>query len=397
MRRLPLGCLLLSLLAACATDRSPTAPSTAPDIPASAFRVTIDVATGHVTVARPANASRRDGGLRPSLSLVGADVVELTVGDCAWVPAPNPKHRRCLLDLTLRNRLAITDLVTPTTFPTPPAGTNGVLVFPFTSAALTASGGGAALPTTDWDNAPINFFNDVGCSRGATDCYRYELFEGPLHGGETSPTRTVGFDVDRAAQTVAAYLVVAADLRDNPIQQLELRGTASLCGSIALSTTGATIVLSGPLYAAAGQSLSPLVARGVCSFGLPDALAGRQVVRATLSAVQTAVQGPAYADGNAVVVDHVDYGNVLTGDAFAAAAIAENIGTLSTDGALEAKSLDVTAAVQEAITAGRLAAQFRLRLFPTEDILGTHSMAQFAGPEPLPDQGPTLVVAYRNP
>jgi hypothetical protein len=88
------------------------------------------------------------------------------------------------------------------------------------------------VPNSAWDNAPANFFNDFGgCVSGKTsDCYRWESFGSPLYAGETSAARTVGFDVDKAAQSVSAYIVVAADLRDNPPETVTILPEGPLCG-----------------------------------------------------------------------------------------------------------------------------------------------------------------------
>ena len=46
-----------------------------------------------------------------------------------------------------------------------------------------------------------------------------------------SEVHTVGFNVDKTTQSVSAYIVVAADLRDNPVQSATLTGRADLCGT----------------------------------------------------------------------------------------------------------------------------------------------------------------------
>src|SRR3954468_1117166 len=151
--------LLLLLTTACSSESMPTAPEgpTAPaDLAGAAFQLNIDVSTGRVSVIPPreaaAGSSTVPGAL--SLSLVGNDVVTLHATDCSFTTVPNnSRQKRCTLGLALENRLRLVDLVTPTTFPKPPAGTDGLLVFPFTSAALGLPGAGAT-PTTAWDNAP---------------------------------------------------------------------------------------------------------------------------------------------------------------------------------------------------------------------------------------------------
>jgi hypothetical protein len=156
---------LLPLLAACRADRPPTAPAAPPRLPAgialAAFQLTINTRTGQITTAAPrASASSRGaspvGAVRPSLSLVGSDVVALHASNCTFTAVPNnTRQKRCTFTLAIENRLANTDLVTAKTFPSLPAGTNGIVVFPFTAAALGLPGGSAA-PSPDWDNAPAN-------------------------------------------------------------------------------------------------------------------------------------------------------------------------------------------------------------------------------------------------
>jgi hypothetical protein len=131
---------ILALAAACAPDQGPSAPESPrapPDLAGSAFRLTIDVASGRVEVAapRPAASTAAAG---PSFSLIGNDGVEFrgtgTNGSisCSWTNIPtNSKQKRGTFDFTLTNRLQFTDLVTPTSFPRPPQGTTGILVFPY--------------------------------------------------------------------------------------------------------------------------------------------------------------------------------------------------------------------------------------------------------------------------
>jgi hypothetical protein len=218
-----LAAAILALAAACADDRAPTAPDAPPpDFAAMAHKLTIDVATGRITVAGPPGPASAPGGARLAFSLIGAEAVEMKASDCTFSSITgSSKQKRCTFQLTLTNKLEFTDLVTPTTFPRPPQGTTGILVFPYTAAALGVPGG-AAVPSPDWDNAPRNFFNDFGsCSGGKTsDCYRWEGFDGPLYAGTTSESHTVGFDVDKNAHSVRVDIVVAADLRDNPLTTL---------------------------------------------------------------------------------------------------------------------------------------------------------------------------------
>jgi hypothetical protein len=351
------------LLAACTADYMPTTvePALPPGLEGLAFHLTIDVRTGSITVQRPA-PSLPDG---VSASLIGNEAVELLATDCTWSPSPvNSKLRRCTFGLAIKNQLAITDLITPTSFPRPPAGTDGILVFPFASAALGVSGG-AATPTSDWDNEPMNFFNDFsGCTGKSNDCYRSETYPSPLHGGEVTEYRTVGFDVDRNAHSVSVYIVVAADLRDNPIHEVTLTRSAQQCGTI-METDEPRYYLFGDGVVAGRQNPSSgqRTYRGYCGFDLPPELAGASILQATLRMYQVSVDGSPYPE-SALVVDHIDFGPALDVNAWQTSPITENIGTLSTDETIEYKSLDVAAALQDDVSGGRTRSQFKFRLVP---------------------------------
>jgi hypothetical protein len=278
--------------------------------------------------------------------------------------------------------------VAPTTFPKPPQGIGGILVFPYTAAALGVPGS-SATPDPDWDNAPANFFNDFGgCTTGKTsDCYRSETYPAPLYAGENTAPRSVGFDVDRNAQSVAVYIVVAADLRDNPLQLTDLPGDPTLCGEV---------LNEGVVFGYVASTGDPTLGggferRGFCSFTLPDI----HLVRATLQLYQASIHGTAsatvYADEGPAIVDHLDYGSSLDPGDYLLAALQADIGTLSTDATIEYKSLDVTPSVQDDIVNGRSASQFRLRL-ATE--IGEDAIIDFAGP--TQQNPPKLTLAYRN-
>ena len=240
--------LLLAAGAACSPDAPPTGPEIlAPpaDLAARAFELTIEVASGRVSVSAPVQSSQaRANG--PSFSLLGRDAITLHAGDCTFTTIPNNlKQKRCSLQLAIENRLRFSDLVTPTSFPRPPQGVTGLLVFPFTSGGLSTTGGVTAVPNTSWDEAPANFFNDFASCSGTgktSDCYRWERYPSPLAGGETSAARTVGFDVDKAAQSVSVYILVAADVRDAEPKSLALTPVAAGCGTAGGSPGGPYVV-----------------------------------------------------------------------------------------------------------------------------------------------------------
>jgi hypothetical protein len=280
------------------------------------------------------------------------------------------------------------NLVAPTTFPKPPAGTTGILVFPFTSASL-GTPSGAAVPTPDWDNPPANFFNDFGsCSGKTNDCYRSETYPAPLLALETSEARTVGFDVDKNSQTVVAYLVVAADIRDVVLQTVTILGDSPSCGTISSDLSTGLLVFPGDTLIV-GIPPAGNVLRGACSFILPPSLA--HITGATLRVFQDLVAGDPFSPANAVVVDHVDYGAQLTGSVFDQPALAADIGAISTDVTPGYKSLLVTSSVRDDLQNGRPASQFRLR-FSVDPAAGLTAGFNYLGHHPA-----ELVITYQTP
>ncbi len=224
--RLPSACLVL-LVACQAEDRlAPPAPPSGPPagIASHAFYLDIDVMQGLVRVVPP-SAVKAASGSEVALSLAGGEVVGLTTSNFfrSNIGQFVANKRTITFDLTLTNKLSVTDLVTPT-FPLPPNGTQGILAFPYTVAAYGVQGG-KATPNGDWNGdgsagsgKPFNFFNDFGtCGTAVTsDCYRWELFPSPLSPGQSTPAQKVGFTVDKNVTNVGVYLVVAADLLDHP-------------------------------------------------------------------------------------------------------------------------------------------------------------------------------------
>jgi hypothetical protein len=268
-----------------------------------------------------------------------------------------------------------------------------VLVFPFSAAALGVSGG-TATPSPEWDNPPMNFFNDFGgCTSKSSDCYRSETYPGALYAGQTSEARTVGFDVDRNAHTVVAYVLVAGDLRDNPVQEALLPPVAALCGTVEINISNASAVAvpDFPVIAGPRDGDFGRLDRGFCAFALPDV----RVEHASLRLYQGSISGTPYDNGDVVVVDEMAYGPELdTGD-YDLAALDEEIGVLSTDATVGLRTLDVTAAVQNAIASGRPNAEFRIR-FRNDAAMGR---AIFDGPKDFDGNPgvnpPRLLIRYR--
>ncbi|HKU60826.1 MAG TPA: hypothetical protein VJQ44_06380 [Gemmatimonadales bacterium] len=382
---------LLSTLLACSADGPMTDPGSSndpQDLGRAAFQLTIDVATGKVVVSPPrVSGHASEAGTGPSLSLVGGDVIQLHAGDCAFSAVPNnTKRKRCTLQLAIENRLRFSDLLTPATFPKPPAGIDGILVFPFTSAALGLPGG-AATPNGDWSNPPANFFNDfAACSTKSSDCYRWERYASPLAAGETTSASTVGFDIDKAAQSVSAYIVVAADLRDAEPRSLVVRGDQNGCGTAAIGG-GSSSETVGPLRTGA-ESINE--SAGVCSFTLPALLKDVSVVGATLTLHQTDGNPAFFNAGGRVLLDWVDYALPFERDLYSGMTVLqENLGPISVSADPGARSLDVNDAVLGDLVAGRSRSHFRVRWADVDGYLTT-----FAGVSGE-DTDPTLTIRYR--
>jgi hypothetical protein len=146
--------------------------------------------------------------------LLGLGVIELQLSDftAGAIGAVVPGKIAVSLDVRVRNLLASQRLSTPTS-PMPPAGVSGVQLFPFSITVLTTSTGEGTVTTgARWDGAPHNFFNDHGCSAGASDCFVYEPFPviAPL---TVSPPRTIDFLVDPSVQDFRVTFLLAADLQ----------------------------------------------------------------------------------------------------------------------------------------------------------------------------------------
>ena len=181
-----------------------------------------------------------------------------------------------------------------------------------------------------------------------------------MYAGLTSTPRTVGFEADKNAHTVTAYIVVAGDLRDNPQLELALEPVAELCGAVEVNNSTGTAVaitdfpiLAGPRD---GQTTGR-VDRGFCGFNLPDV----RVDEAVLRLHQTSVSGTPYVNGDVLIVDDLRYGPTIEVGDYDLAPVQADIGVLSVDATLGFKTLDVTGAVRNALENGHTTAEFRVR------------------------------------
>lgn len=393
--------VLVAAISACSADQAPTGPvpgpGPGPDLTRGAFQLTIDVQTGQIRVGVSGGGVQSAGshGEGPSFSILGTDAVGIEASNCTFSAIPgNTKQKRCTFQLSIANRLSTTDLVTASTFPQPPAGTNGILVFPFSSASLGLTGG-TATPSPDWDRAPANFFNDFGgCATGkAVDCYRSELYPAPLYGGQTTAPRQVGFDLDKSAQSVAAFILVAADLRDNPLRTVTLTADAEKCGTVGAGSW----YTAAPGDLAAWNSDIPffglVMTDGLCSFPLSGLPENATIRSATLRAFQNSVHSMYGTPTALVEADHVLFSTLVESALGAMVTLSNSDLVFSTDDRLEYKALDVTSAVMDDRANDRAASQFRFRLSGAAPQVGAYASVVFAGsagPNP-----PRLVVEYQ--
>lgn len=310
-----LAALSAGALAAC-SDKAPPTSAEKPVLPGnsgpanpyrgSAFVFDVDTRSGKVVVTSPQQAGITNGptsslapslskspGNGPSYSIVAGDVIEITAsnyricgltsGACAAnLPAPPAGMQLVQIDVQITNRLGGVELITPT-FPTPPAGAAGPLLFPFEFATVSSPGGvsvggdgtevivtqpstGAVRPSPSWNGATerggittgddFNFFNDIGCSATANDCYRYEEFP-TIPAGATTAVQTVGFFIDPTVGRFRSRFLAAADLRSATLQ------TGTIAGSVGGAPTGVSV--TGIQVSAGGTFIGTTNAAGAYS------------------------------------------------------------------------------------------------------------------------------------
>lgn len=289
-RRLPAAALSVSLAIlelGCTAETKVLGPWGPPDLPSTgfaraAFLADVNLRTGRIAITSPQISTTLDAAsgasVGPAFSLVGGDAVLLTTSNfsASAVGAYQPGKIRVTFDVALTNRLTNVELAGPTTFPSPPQGTTGPLLFPYDIAIATTSGGtsgsggdvivvlpsgGLVAPSTDWDGAPFNFFNDSTCIEG--DCYRWEEFANLLP-GTTTASRQVGFDIDPTVGQFTARLIVASDLVDTSIPQPgTVQGVVSaatlgpIAGAVVTATPGGATAVTTATGAFQLSGLTP--------------------------------------------------------------------------------------------------------------------------------------------
>lgn len=288
-----LGVLLVAFAACALPAPDPIAPvfPENPAIPApyrgAAFILDVSTRARSVKVSAPTagvakpisnarflfQADNRDA----AFSLLGGDAVDLVVAGyvAGALGAEVPGKVLVTFDMQILNKLAGVQLVTPT-FPTPPSGVSGLQAFPIEVTVTQSPGGvgaggnvvivtspsfGSVVHSNHWDGAPHNFFNDVGCTSTATDCFRYESF-GNIAPLGASAARQVGFLIDPTVSEFRVKVILAADLQAvTPPAPATVTGTITsnigAIGSVQVSLSGGSFGVSGVSGVYSVSSVAP--------------------------------------------------------------------------------------------------------------------------------------------
>jgi len=344
-------------LAACSSEPTGPAPRTSSrDLRSQAVQLTVDLANGTAQFGRPKPAGGASAALIGDEGVVLAGINNIA---CAPIPKTSPQQKRCTFGMDVLNTFQSTDLMTPKTFPRPPQGTNGVLIFPVT--ASSDGSGGWAEPSPDWNLGPINMFNDFGnCSGGVkTDCYRYKLIPAPFRALSTAYGLQVGFDVPADANKITAYIVVAADLRENASQSVLLLQDNDLCGRV---DADGSIHRRSDL-----SSLISLtdVSSGFCSFLNPLPPEPVEIIKAELTFAPY-VHFFASTVGINFLVEHLDYGTTLDASDFwlPPAPAASTVEAMCCSSEADRWRADATSSVQRAADQRLRYFQYRMRHKP---------------------------------
>lgn len=414
MRRTAGSALLPALLiagTACAPELKDPGFGPPTEIPSTgpvraAFLAEVDVRGGEVRISAPQvtlNGMLRAAHGDPAFSLVGGDAVTLVSANfsASAVGAFTPGKIRVQFDLAVTNRLSQVELIGPTVFPQPPPGTTGPLVFPYDIAVATTSGGtsgssndvivvlpsrGLVAPSTDWDGAPFNFFNDTDCAAagGTTDCFRWEEFPPPLISGATTAGRRVGFDIDPTVGQFTARILVAADIHDPTVPDpgaVQGQVTSPALGSLA----GVTVAINPP-----GQSA---ITSASGTFQFANVPSGTSIL--TLSGLPSACAVPA---ASPVLVPAGGVGTItISVDCVAPPLLGEINGAITNQLGAPLTALSVQAVPTglgpSASTSTNAFGIFSLPSVPVSDGSGTLVLSSLSGtcidPGPIPYTGLT--------
>ena len=122
---------------------------------------------------------------------------------------------------------------------------------------------------------------------------------------------------------------------------------------------------------------------------------GKTIEKVTLRMYQRSVSGTPYAGSNSLVVDHIDYSNSLEGADYDKSPIASNIGTLTSNAAVEWKDLDITSRFNNDLTNSRSRSQYRIKFSTETDGDGSEDFVYFdSANSGYNTNTPQLVVKY---
>lgn len=269
-----LGTAALALAACSGEPNAPDAPQLPADVPlnptlkSAAFIFDVNTARKTVKVTVPGRtvnglsaglSAGNPGGI--SGSLVASDVIDLSVGGytASGVGTGGADAGKVLVtfDLQITNKLASVALIKPT-WPVPPSALDQIYAFPIRNVVTTTSGGvsasgnevivelpsfGEVAPSSDWNLAPHNWFNDDGCAAGSNDCYRSEPYAAPLGALQFTAAQRVGFMIDPTVANFRSYIIVVADL-----QNTGAATTADVSGTVSSNVgplSGVTVSVTG--------------------------------------------------------------------------------------------------------------------------------------------------------
>jgi hypothetical protein len=190
--------------------------------------------------------------------------------------------------------------------------------------------------------------------------------------------------VDKAAQSVSVYILVAADVRDAAPHSLILTPVSAGCGTLVISG-GSDQWTEGPLQPGQGFTSSLL---GLCTFQLPALLKDKNIVSATLTFHLVSVSD-AFAQANGKVTARlVSYDVPPEDGGFNNVASLRDLGTLSESPEPGPRSIDVLIPILTQLAEGSTRTQYQLES-------NADGFATFAGVTGS-DTDPALTVLYRD-
>lgn len=157
---------------------------------------------------------------------------------------------------------------------------------------------------------------------------------------------------------------------------------------------------TGPIVGDLDGTVPGLHLRAIYSFDTGGISRDAEIQSARLRVYQENTFGSPYTAGHGnVVVDHVNIGAALDSTDLTGGTVAPNVGTLSTNAVLEWKEVDVTSAVQNAVSTGLTHSEFRLHFESDSNGNGATDYIILNDGEDSLSSGriPQLVVQYRSP